>query len=67
MEKREHEFCLRCGRRLKNSLARELGYGVVCYKKQKVESSHRLFEAKVKEDRFSQEAEKIRSHFNTLK
>lgn len=32
-EKMEHEFCLRCGRKLKNSIARERGYGAVCYKK----------------------------------
>ena len=51
MQKKDHEFCLRCGRKLKNSLARELGYGAVCYKKQKVESvelSHPLFDAAAK-------------------
>lgn len=48
MEKKDHEFCLRCGRRLKNAQARELGYGMVCYRKQASESSSRLFDAKVK-------------------
>lgn len=33
MENKEHEFCLRCGRRLKNPVARIKGYGVVCEKK----------------------------------
>lgn len=61
MEKKEHEFCLRCGRRLKNPQARELGYGAICYKKQNSELSHRLFEAKVKEDRVEREDRKIRT------
>ena len=29
---KEHEFCLRCGRKLKSTKARELGYGPVCFK-----------------------------------
>lgn len=29
----DHEFCLRCGRKLKNPIAREIGYGPVCLKK----------------------------------
>lgn len=32
-EEDEHEYCLRCGRKLKNPEARILGYGLVCYKK----------------------------------
>lgn len=35
MEKKDHEFCLRCGRKLKNPTAREKGYGIVCEKKMK--------------------------------
>ena len=30
---KEYEFCLRCGRRLKNSEHKKLGYGPTCYKK----------------------------------
>ena len=43
MEKKEHEFCLRCGRKLKNPIAREKGYGIVCEKKISHEKSRRLF------------------------
>lgn len=32
-ETKDHEFCLRCGRRLKNPEARRLGYGAVCHRK----------------------------------
>ena len=30
---REHKYCLRCGRRLKNYDNRVLGYGPICYAK----------------------------------
>jgi len=30
---KEYEFCLRCGRRLKNEEHKKLGYGPTCYKK----------------------------------
>lgn len=30
---KDHEYCLRCGRKLKNPEARERGYGNICYKK----------------------------------
>lgn len=43
MDNKEHEFCLRCGRKLKNPVAREKGYGTVCEKKMRVEKSRRLF------------------------
>ena len=43
MEKKEHEFCLRCGRRLKNKIARENGYGAVCLKKLQIDSTKKLF------------------------
>ena len=43
-EKKDHEFCLRCGRKLKNPTAREKGYGIICEKKIKTERGHRLFE-----------------------
>lgn len=41
-EQKEHEICLRCGRKLKNPNARKLGYGAVCYKKMQT-SGKRLF------------------------
>ena len=42
IEKKEHEICLRCGRKLKNPDARKLGYGAVCYKKMQT-GGKRLF------------------------
>ena len=42
IEKKEHEICLRCGRKLKNPDARKLGYGAVCYKKMQT-SGKKLF------------------------
>lgn len=44
MEKKEHEFCLRCGRKLKNPTAREKGYGAICEKKLRIITTQRLFE-----------------------
>ena len=41
--KSEHEFCLRCGRKLRNSYAREVGYGAVCLRKLKSERGKPLF------------------------
>lgn len=41
-EQKEHEICLRCGRKLKNPNARKLGYGAVCFKKMQT-SGKRLF------------------------
>lgn len=38
---KEYQYCLRCGRKLKNSKARKLGYGIICYKKSK--QKKRLF------------------------
>ena len=38
----EHEYCLRCGRKLKNPEARILGYGVICYKKLKNQRYHKI-------------------------
>ena len=40
---KDHEYCLRCGRKLKNSKARELGYGMVCIKKLKADNDRPLF------------------------
>lgn len=39
----DHEFCLRCGRKLKNALARERGYGLICYKKNASAGNRPLF------------------------
>lgn len=35
--------CLRCGRRLKNAISRERGYGDTCYAKKSSEKSIKLF------------------------
>lgn len=43
MEK-EYEFCLRCGRKLKNPEARYIGYGSICLKKAKNGGKSRLFQ-----------------------
>lgn len=40
---KEYEFCLRCGRKLKNSDARVKGYGAVCERKLKHEAQKKLF------------------------
>lgn len=42
-EQKEHEYCIRCGRKLKNQNARLIGYGPVCEKKLKTEHKKRLF------------------------
>ncbi len=39
---KEHEFCKRCGRKLRNPDARKLGYGAICFKKMQ-SSGKRLF------------------------
>lgn len=41
--KNEHEYCLRCGRKLKNPEARVLGYGKICYEKMQNNNLIRLF------------------------
>lgn len=40
---KEHEFCLRCGRRLRNPVARERGYGAVCERKLRISNVAPLF------------------------
>lgn len=40
---KEYEFCLRCGRKLKNPDAKLKGFGVVCEKKAKKEKYKKLF------------------------
>ena len=41
----EHEYCLRCGRKLKTPEARKIGYGPTCLKKleNKMATKDRLF------------------------
>lgn len=47
----DHEFCLRCGRKLKNPNARAIGYGAVCLRKvTKPEKICQLFETESKKD-----------------
>ena len=50
MEKKDHEFCLRCGRKLKNPIAREKGYGIICEKKVRIMNNHKLFKSDVTSD-----------------
>lgn len=40
---REYQYCLRCGRKLKNPEARAKGYGLVCERKLIKSSKMRLF------------------------
>ena len=44
-ENKEHEFCLRCGRKLRNPKTRLIGLGPVCERKslQEYEQSRKLF------------------------
>ena len=49
MEK-EHEFCLRCGRRLKTIENRIRGYGEICFKKRKSYEQAKLFVIKTKKE-----------------
>lgn len=41
MKKKEYEYCLRCGRKLKSKDAREIGYGPKCFKKMKTDRERR--------------------------
>ena len=40
---KEHEYCLRCGRKLKDKEARKLGYGKTCLKKMLTLQQSKLF------------------------
>lgn len=40
---KEYEYCLRCGRKLKNPYARSIGYGIVCETRVKIEHRNPLF------------------------
>lgn len=40
---KDHKYCLRCGRKLKNPESRIRGYGVICEKKMLVDNRYRLF------------------------
>lgn len=43
IEQKEHKYCLRCGRKLKNVDARLRGYGEVCWKKKQRNNHRKLF------------------------
>ena len=44
---KEYEFCIRCGRKLKNPKSRLIGYGIVCEKKMLAETAKKqLFDIK---------------------
>lgn len=43
-EKYNHNYCLRCGRKLKNEEYKKIGYGAICLEKMKVQKGRkRLF------------------------
>ena len=42
-KKKEHDRCLRCGRKLKTDEARKIGYGKICLERVKKETKNRLF------------------------
>ena len=42
-KEKEYEYCLRCGRKLKNPEARLKGFGIICEKKIKRQEKGRLF------------------------
>lgn len=47
MENKEYQFCLRCGRKLKNTEYRKIGMGKVCQEKSKTDQKAQpLFEVK---------------------
>lgn len=47
MENKEYQFCLRCGRKLKNTEYRKIGMGKVCQEKSKTDQKVQpLFEVK---------------------
>lgn len=48
MEQREHEYCLRCGRKLKSAENRQRGMGKVCWEKsQQTPIQRPLFNPKI--------------------
>ena len=40
-KEKEYEYCLRCGRKLKNPEAKKIGYGITCLKKLKTDAKFR--------------------------
>ena len=57
--KKDHEFCLRCGRRLRNPQTREIGYGAICYKKIQTEKSRQLFNFSEASQSYKEEGERL--------
>lgn len=45
-DQKEYEYCLRCGRKLKNPEARIRGFGIICEKKVHKKGSKPLFNMK---------------------
>lgn len=45
-EEKEYQYCLRCGRKLKNPEARKKGFGIICEKKMISNKTKRLFNIK---------------------
>ena len=43
LNQKEYEYCLRCGRKLRSEETRKRGYGIICFKKMKVNQRNRLF------------------------
>jgi len=42
-KQKDHNRCLRCGRKLKSEEARKIGYGKVCLEKMQKRKTKRLF------------------------
>ena len=42
-EVKDHDRCLRCGRKLRTDEARKIGYGKICLEKIKKEKNKQLF------------------------
>ena len=40
---KDHDRCLRCGRKLRTDEARKIGYGKICLEKVKRDKTKRLF------------------------
>lgn len=53
MEEKIYTHCIRCGRKLKTDISKELGYGKICYEKIHTKLKQKpLFETQRKEDNF---------------
>lgn len=50
MEIKEYKYCLRCGRRLKNPIFQQRGYGEICWQKIKRRKVKPLFNLHIHKD-----------------